>query len=658
LPYKEDNKAVREAVVNNNACRGTSTRPGLASSIGERRASLPVVSPTPAATASLQGFAEPWRNLMSTIERTNQEPTATHRQQAPFLQRPAVSMLAVALLIVIGILRIVSTYHVFNGTIDEGAHLACGMQWFQNVYTYDQKHTPIARVSIALLPYLDGLRSYGDRSYWQEGVLLLSSGGHYWHNLTLARIGVLPYFVLAIVVVFLWTRRVHGSTTALIAAGIFSMLPVVLGHSAIATTDIPLTAFFLTAVYAFTRWLSAPSWRTSAGFGIATGLAIATKLSTLAFLPATMAGILPLYLATRRRTVSRVSESHDGAGPWKMQNVMGSIAIIMTCILLVIWAAYRFSHAPIYQFSTAPDKIATALFGSSSSAAKGVHVLTTKLQLPAPEFYSGLRELRDMNRLSPPSYMFGQVKHGGWWYFYPVAIAVKTPIAVLLLAIIGAVSLAVRWFRTRTDWQQLVPLVAVLAIFVIAAPSKLDMGSRHVMPIVAFLSMLAAVGAVRLWNPRAARAHDSQPESRVALGAGRAAVMVLSAWFIVSSVRAHPDYLSNFNELGGSNPSNILVISDLDWGQDLTRLATYLREQQVKHLSMAYNNYFDAAALGLPETVALKCGEPATGWVAIEEDGARVHSECYQWITSQPLRAYIGNSMRVYYLPEPAGDAR
>jgi hypothetical protein len=103
----------------------------------------------------------------------------------------------------IGLVRIVSTYHVFNHTIDEGAHLACGIQWFQGSYTYDRKHTPIARISVALLPYMDGRRGFGNESFWEEGSLILSSGGRYWRTLTLARVGVLPYFVLAVVVIFL-----------------------------------------------------------------------------------------------------------------------------------------------------------------------------------------------------------------------------------------------------------------------------------------------------------------------------------------------------------------------------------------------------------------------------------------------------------------------
>ena len=590
---------------------------------------------------------------MSSSHPGNQESHAPAQPAVSFLQKPAVCALIVALLIAIGVGRIVSTYHVFNHTIDEGAHLACGIQWFQNSYTYDQKHTPIARISIALLPYISGVRGYGDPSFWQEGVLVLSSGGRYWHNLTLARVAVLPYYAGAIVVIFLWTKRVYGSATALIAAGIFSMLPVVLAHSAVATTDIPLTAFFTLAVYAFTRWISDPSWRTAAAFGTATGLAIATKLSTLAFLPPIMAGVVLLYFATQRPSAAPapVDPNRNRWGIRSMRGALRSTALATLCMFLVIWAAYRFSHAPIKKFSSAPDKIAARVFGPSSSATKGVQFLTATLHLPAPELYDGLRELRDTNRSAPRSYLFGEVKDGGWWYFYPIAIAVKTPLAVLLLALIGGVSLALNWLRNRSDWQRAVPIVAFLGPIVAAAPTKLDIGVRHVMPVFAFLSMLAAVGAVKLWNCRPANTRDS----RLPLFAGRTAVVVLFAWFMVSSARAHPDYLSYFNEFGGSNPSNILVISDVDWGQDYTRLSTYLREQQIKHVSIASDTYFDPATLGFPETVLLQCRETATGWIAVEERRARVHPECYEWITSQPLKTYVGKTMRVYYVPGPTG---
>jgi hypothetical protein len=595
---------------------------------------------------------------MSAIKPGNREPNANPLPPTPFLRGPAIYMLGVALLIGIGLLRIVTTYHVFNHTIDEGAHLACGMQWLQDhVYTYETLHPPIARVSVALLPYLAGVRGPDDPSMWQEAVLVLSRGGHYWRNLTLARIGILPYFVLVTIVVFLWTRRVYDYPTALLAAGIFTMTPVVLAHSAVATTDIPFTAFFVTALYAFTRWLSAPHWRTAAAFGIAAGLAISTKFSSLVFLPATMAAVLFLYFLAKRQTSGPTNQDR---GPWGLGTVRSwirSIVIGSLCVFLVIWTVYRFSHAPVDEFSSAPDKIAARVFGPSSSAAGAVRALTSKLQLPAPEFYDGVRFLRNQNRLGRLSYMFGQVKDGGWWYFYLVAITFKTPLAVLLLAIIGTASVVRGWLRDRQSWQRAVPLAAAVALIVVTAPSRINIGVRHILPIFAFLSMLAAVGAVALWTWGSARTQDSQPGPRTAMWAARAAVVVLFAWLTLSSALAHPDYLSYFNELGGSNPAKILVISDVDWGQDLTRLSTFLNERQIKHVSIAYVGFFDPAALGLPETVNLHCRDTATGWIAIEERYIRVYPECFQWIDSYPIKAYVGKTMRVYYLPEHEGTS-
>jgi hypothetical protein len=366
-------------------------------------------------------------------------------------------------------------------------------------------------------------------------------------------------------------------------------------------------------------------------------------------------GILALYFASRRQSSGASDQERWGLG--NVRGALRSIAIMAICAFFVIWAAYRFSHAPINEISPAPDKIAAKVFGSSSSAARGIRFLTAKVQVPAPELLEGLRALRDINGIHPPSYMFGHVKRGGWWYFYPVAIAVKTPLAVLLLAVIGAISLAIGWFRTRADWEATVPIVAFLAPIVVAAPTSLDIGVRHVMPVFAFLAMLAAVGTVRLWNGPASGVQDSATEScsTVAFWGGRFAVAILMAWLTVSSALTHPDYLSSFNELGGSHPENILLISDFDWGQDLTRLSTYLREHQVKHVSIAYDGFYDPKALGFPESEHVDCGVTPSGWVAVEERRARLYSECYPWLSQQKLIATVGKTMRIYNLVDSAG---
>jgi hypothetical protein len=199
-----------------------------------------------------------------------------------------------------------------------------------------------------------------------------------------------------------------------------------------------------------------------------------------------------------------------------------------------------------------------------------------------------------------------------------------------------------------------VPVVGFVAPIVIAMPTSLDIGVRHVMPVFAFLSMLAAVGVARLWNGRAAASRDSQakPGMTRPIWVERAAVVVLSAWLVLSSALAHPDYLSYFNELGGRHPENILVISDFDWGQDLARLATYVHEQQIQHISIAYDGYYDPVALGLADSEHVLCDATPSGWIAMEVRSVRLYPECYTWLRQQSPVATVGKTELIYYVPE------
>ena len=65
------------------------------------------------------------------------------------------------ILVLIATARIVSTWQVFNVTIDEAAHIACGMEWLdKHTYKQEDQHPPLARAAVALGPYLLGIRSH------------------------------------------------------------------------------------------------------------------------------------------------------------------------------------------------------------------------------------------------------------------------------------------------------------------------------------------------------------------------------------------------------------------------------------------------------------------------------------------------------------------
>jgi hypothetical protein len=552
---------------------------------------------------------------------------AAARSAFELLARPAGWALCLTMLLALAILRIVSTYHIFNHTIDESAHVACGIEWLEKgIYRYESLHPPVARVSVALGPYLAGVRGTGEPTMWAEATHILSANGRYWHNLTLARIGVLPYFILATVVVFLWTKRLFGARTGLLAAAVFTLLPTVLAHSAVATTDVAFTALFCCALYAFTLWLREPSWRTATQFGIAAGLALSAKFSTILFLPSCAAVIMALYVTAGQRN-------------WRA--LLRTFAAVVFCGFFVTWAVYRFTYAPLSEVTTTPDRAVAKYFGESSRVTVIVHQITSRVPVPAPELVDGIRSLRDQNRAGRRAFLFGHVKTGGWWYFYFAALALKTPLAVLLLAAAGTVVLVARYLRNRSNWESAAPLAAAVTLMIVTTPVRINIGVRHVLPMFVFLSILAALGLAVLWKRRDQRL------------VSRAAATLLFAWLMISSARSHPDYLAYFNELGGSDPSKLLVVSDLDWGQDLARLATWLSEHEVKHINIAYEGVYDPNALGLPETDNVTCSAKPLGWTAVEVRRARLYPECYRWRAQQQSITTVGKTMLIYYVPKP-----
>jgi 4-amino-4-deoxy-L-arabinose transferase-like glycosyltransferase len=478
------------------------------------------------------------------------------------------------LLIALATARIALTYHVFSHTLDEPTTLAAGMEWLdRHTYDLEPHHPPLARVMSALGPYLTGERSQGHRHIFPEGYAILFARGHYERVLALARAGILPFFWIAALSVYAWSRRAFGAAEAVMAVFLFTQLPAILAHAGQATTDLAVTAFVGTTVAAALAWSARPSPRRALTAGAFLGLAVLSKFSALVFIPASLVAMLAWYLLAERPSSATlraltVSRLH-------------LLPLALAAAALVVWAGYRFSYGP---------------------------VSPAGIRLPAPELFEGIRHVVDHNRSGHISYLLGERRQTGWWYFFPLALAVKTPLAFLALALGGAV-VAVRQ-ATAARW----PLACSAAVLLCALPSRINLGTRHVLAIYVGLSIVAAVFAVdrlRSWPTRPATA---------------GAVVVLILWLTASVSISHPDYLSYFNAAAGREPERILVDSDLDWLQDLRRLARRLREvgaSEVAFLLPSFGPPERQAAralfdhLGFPPVRDLDPLAPSPGWHAV-----------------------------------------
>lgn len=568
------------------------------------------------------------------------------------MNRKSYVALSVVLLSLIALTRILLTYKVNAQGFDEPCHVAAAIEYLdKGTYTLDPVHPPLSRIAIGIPLYLAGERfphwpASDPRilNYNDVGNSVLYDDGHYLRNLSLARSTILPFFLLAVALVFLWTRREFGEFAGVMAALVFTTLPIVLAFSGMAYTDVPTACMQFAALFAFTTWLQNPSLRSTLVLGFAAALAFLAKLTTLLFLPSAVAAILLARWLVERRA--------GPAATGSLGNWWSRLGVAFVLAVVVIWAGYGFSVGHIREeMRITPESMPS--FQNFPAPLRNLArdlVLKDPL-LPAPALLRGAAISWTLNKSAPPAYLLGRVKNGGWWYFFLVGVGVKTPLPFLLLCLVGGWALLV---RRPVRWTSIAPAASVLAVFFVSMFVKYNAGVRHVMVVFPLLAVTAGCGCGFLWRA---------PE-KWRMG-GRVALLGLLLWQCISSLNAHPDYIAYFNELAGRDPSRVLVTGcDLDCGQDVFRLAQALRERNISHPKIAIWSSADMSRMGLPAFEIPQAFQPASGWVAISLRTLRMgdlfHDTyppgAFAWLAQAQPVTKIGKTILLYYIPPGTTD--
>jgi 4-amino-4-deoxy-L-arabinose transferase-like glycosyltransferase len=535
----------------------------------------------------------------------------------------------IAALTAIACLRIVATHSAFVQTYDEPAHIACGMEWLdKGTYHYEFQHPPLTRIMAALGPYLAGSRSHGEKSMWDEGNAILYTG-NYMANLERARLGNLLFFILAVVAVAWMAWTLYGPPVALASVFVFTMMPAVLGHAGVATTDMGITAFFAPAIIMFAYWLSKPSVINSVLFALLVAVSVFSKYSAIFFLG--IGGIIVLcvfFLKERGSAVGRILQS------------LKKIPIVLFVFLFVGWACFRFSLQPLLE---GHGQQWIDLFSAKLHVSKETVEYLGSLPVPLSELVRGIVAVAMHNVGGHVAYLLGKTSHYGWWYYYPVVLGVKLPLSLLATYLVGLVFL----FRdkVRDDfWPGLLPTLfpaGVVAGCILI--SNINIGVRHILPIFPFMALTAGYGFVRLIKM-----------SRVLAAAGIALALVLAA----TSFMAHPLYISYFNAVAGDAPYRYLIKSDLDWSQYVGDLAGYLKDHDIPEVSIAYTGTADLSRHGLPPYVDIthEIPEKAEGWFAIDAI-PRFTDPGFAWLDRYRPVAVVRNSFFIYHFEKPVSTA-
>jgi hypothetical protein len=440
--------------------------------------------------------------------------------------------------------------------------------------------------------------------------------------------------------IFLYARDLFGPRAACLSVALFAFDPTVLAHGRIVHTDMPAALVYLLFFHVLRGYLKKPTWRRALIVGLASGIALATKFSMIIMLPllAWLAIVGTVYAARlnapRKRTMLHA-------------------ALVFLTILFVINAAYYFRRPEVTTSDVAWVKLQSP--EKFDNLMTGFH-WGSKI---VPTYYLfGFYNFWLHTKHGHPTSLLGQYSSQGWWYYFPVAFALKTTLPFLILAIASLVwalwRLLIR--RERQFLWILIPFSIYLAVSMV---STINIGVRHFLPAYLFLFMAGGALLDRLLRVRYPR------HLAIAL------VAVLLSWPAVEALRAYPNYVPYLNQLASTHPHWwYLSDSNVEWGDDARELAEYLHQRgetevrgavsggwgTLARYGIAYHEIFPKPGVKIPETRYVAIGASflngSVNAVPADEAGNLVSEEqrvnyLAAYRTLQP-EAVIGNSIYVY----------
>jgi hypothetical protein len=494
---------------------------------------------------------------------------------------------AVVVLLALQVVQMIIVLHRESLTWDEGDHMYAGYRmWKTGDFGLNPEHPPLVKLLATLpilherlwLPPLKGTQFKGEAYLGGRDWLEHNDGGSQRLVFRMRLASALLAIALSLVV-FFSAQEWFGTIAALVALTLTVFDPNILAHSGLVTTDVGATLFFLAALYAFYRYVKTPTWIRLAVAGITLGLLLATKHSGVLLGP--MLFLLVCWevavapKGTKRRTALRLG---------------GGLAAIVLLAVVVLWTFYGFRYAarpPGLQLNPTLEAYRQQMNPFDS----GVIWWMAHLRLLPESYLMGMVDIRVFIK-GFSTYILGQWHpHGIWWYF-PVAITIKTTLGMLALVLLAGYAIVTG--KLGKDRERVRAMVYVLfvwvAYLVTAILNGLNIGVRHILPLYALAAVIAGAGVAAL-----------APRSRAWLWVCTALVAV----HIVSALSVFPNSLAYANEAwgGARNTHRFLNDSNVDWGRQLYQVKAWEDRHPNEDCWFAYT----VRPFIQPETYGIHC---------------------------------------------------
>jgi len=491
---------------------------------------------------------------------------------------------AVLSLLLILSAQIIHAIHGQSLTWDEDDHIFAGYEsWKTHDFGLNPEHPPMVK-QLATLPLLPlhlkvpplQNRFFKSEAYLDGHDLLFHNGpadGNHYSAETLvfrARLPTLFFAIAAALLVFFATREMFNVRAALIALTLFCFDPTLLAFGAYVTTDMAASCTIFATIYALWRYVQRPTPARLVVVGIAAGLALAAKHSTVLLAPMLVL-LLAGELAARALSARRPRDTSQTTLPRTALHYIAALAVITFIGVFVLWAFYGFRYAARPAPLTLSPSLADYVGPLAGIQARGI-LFAARFHLLPESYLYGLADVRKMAN-DMPSFFFGHVYQHGIWYYFPVVFLIKSTLALLISLALTVFAIARGYLRNpRALWFLIAPPAFY---FTVAMSSHLNIGARHILPVWVFCCVLAGAGLSALIQ------HNHRWIYPVA---------VLLIFQIATTLHVSPNYIAYSNEAWGGPTHTYRYLSDsnTDWGQQLLATSAYLRDHHITHCYFAY----------------------------------------------------------------------
>jgi hypothetical protein len=470
----------------------------------------------------------------------------------------------------------------------------------------------------------------------------------------IAAVGILAY------------RRfgVFGATLTLAAA---AFDPLLLGHGHLVTTDVPLAAAMLGSVWSFVRFLKGPTRGRAVVAVLLFTAAQITKFSAIV-LVVLLPAVALFHAWQRSRT--------PGSAAFSKSGVRHTILLFVVVPTLLILTVYRFGVLRPRDDPRIPRLYAereaiiatgeinralplTKLLVAATSPGTESRAFIDRLAtvpIPGYQYLRGQFAVASHSYGGHATYLLGKTGWFGWWYYFPVAFAVKTPsgtlVLTLLLFIVAGLLLRalirarrVRAFLIHASIESVAFVAVPIAYFLWSTTSHLNLGARHLLPVYPFLWLGIGWLATVPVRPRFSKLW-------------RGVLLTLALSVPATTLLDAPHFIPSFNTFAGGSRTGIRYLADsnVDWGQDLENLAAALKSRGAEQPYVAYFSSLpvdrfipNARPVPTDEEVA-RDGLPH-GFVAISLNALIDPTVHRQWLHRFQPETVVGNSAAIYRFP-------